>query len=58
VFAGIALQGATLRPDEDTDRDLYGHAIDRAAALNGQIPTPPAAAELIKTLTRYSGTAK
>jgi lipid-binding SYLF domain-containing protein len=58
VFAGIALQGATLRPDEDTDRDLYGHAIDRAAALNGQIPTPPAAAELIRTLTRYSGTGK
>lgn len=58
VFAGIALQGATLRPDEDTDRDLYGHAIDRAAVLNGQIPTPPAAAESIRTLTRYSGVGK
>jgi lipid-binding SYLF domain-containing protein len=58
VFAGIALQGATLRPDQDTDRDMYGHEIDRAAALNGQIPTPPAAVELIRTLTRYSGTGK
>lgn len=58
VFAGIALQGATLRPDEDTDRDMYGHGIDRAAALNGQIPTPPAASELVRTLTRYSGVGK
>src|ERR1700677_5107692 len=25
LFAGISLEGATLRPDEDADRELYGH---------------------------------
>src|ERR1700733_8674067 len=25
LFAGISLEGATLRPDGDTDRQLYGH---------------------------------
>src|ERR1035438_3668890 len=24
LFAGVSLEGATLRPDEDTNRDLYG----------------------------------
>jgi lipid-binding SYLF domain-containing protein len=58
VFAGIALQGATLRPDEDTDKDLYGHEIDRRAVLNGKVPPPPQALELVQTLTRYSGVGK
>jgi lipid-binding SYLF domain-containing protein len=55
VFAGIALQGATLRADSDTDKDLYGKEVNRADVLNGQVDTPPAAAELISTLNRYSG---
>jgi len=55
VFAGIALQGATLRADSDTDRDLYGKDIDRADVLNGKVDTPPAAASLVSVLTRYSG---
>lgn len=55
VFAGIALQGATLRADSDTDRDLYGKDIDRADVLNGKVDTPPAAAALVSVLTRYSG---
>lgn len=55
VFAGVALQGATLRADSDTDADMYGHAIDRKAALNGQVPVPASARPLIETLTRYSG---
>lgn len=58
VFAGIALQGATLRPDEDVDKDMYGKAIDRKAALNGQVPPPAAAKPLLDTLTRYSGVGK
>ena len=53
MFAGVALQGATLRSDSDTDADMYGHAIDRKAALNGQVPVPAAAPPLIETLTRY-----
>jgi SH3 domain-containing YSC84-like protein 1 len=58
VFAGIALQGATLRADNDTDKDLYGKSVDRADVLNGRIAVPPPAAVLISTLTRYSGVGK
>jgi lipid-binding SYLF domain-containing protein len=55
VFAGLALQGATLRADSDTDKDLYGKEVDRADVLNGKVETPAAAEALISTLTRYSG---
>ena len=58
VFAGIALQGATLRADSDTDRALYGKELNRADALNGKVDTPPAAAVLLSTLSRYSGVGK
>lgn len=55
IFAGISLQGATLRADSDTDHDLYGRDINRADALNGLIEAPKPAEELIATMTRYSG---
>jgi lipid-binding SYLF domain-containing protein len=58
VFAGIALQGATLRADSDTDRDLYGKEVNRADVLNGKVDAPPPAAVLVNTLTRYSGVGK
>lgn len=58
VFAGIALQGATLRADNDTDKDLYGKSVDRADVLNGRVAVPPPAAVLISTLSRYSGVGK
>jgi lipid-binding SYLF domain-containing protein len=55
VFAGIALQGATLRADSDTDEALYGKVVNREDVLNGKVDTPPAAAALISTLNRFSG---
>ncbi len=58
VFAGIALQGATLRADSDTDAGLYGKSVNRQDVLNGKIPVPAVAADLISTLTRYSGVGK
>jgi lipid-binding SYLF domain-containing protein len=55
VFAGIALQGATLRADSDTDADVYHHEVNRKAVLNGEVPVPAEARPFIDTLTRYSG---
>jgi lipid-binding SYLF domain-containing protein len=57
AFVGIALQGATLRADSDTDKDLYGKEVNRADVLNGKVDTPPPAVVLVNTLTRYSGVA-
>ena len=54
LFAGLALQGATLRPDGDADRRLYGHDISNAEILTGNTPTPPEAAKLEALLNRNS----
>ena len=35
VFAGISLQGATLRQDDDADAELYGHKISNREILTG-----------------------
>jgi len=43
VFAGIALSGATLRPDGGTNRTLYGRDASNREILTGDFPTPVAA---------------
>lgn len=57
VFGGISLQGSTLRPDRDVDMAIYGKEVDPKAVLQGKIPTPAAAKELIALLNKYSGRA-
>lgn len=54
VFAGISLQGATLRPDEDWNRDLYSSPLTNKEIVMGNTPAPPAAASLIAALDKYS----
>ena len=55
VFAGIALQGATLRPDKDADEELYGAGKENKAIVMGDTPPPAAAAPLMSELNKYSG---
>jgi len=54
VFAGIALKGATLRPDMDDNRELYGQRLNTREVLHSSMATPPAAQPLISELDRYS----
>ena len=54
VFAGISLQGATLRQDLGDNRDLYGRTLENKEIINNQIPAPAAAKPLIDLLNRYS----
>jgi len=55
VFAGISLQGATLRPDKDTNKELYGSALtNQEIVLGGKAKVPAAAADLRAHLSRYS----
>ena len=54
LFAGISLQGATLRPDSDSNVELYGHPITNKEILTGSIPAPPAAAKLESLLNKNS----
>jgi len=54
LFAGISLQGATLRPDEEANRELYGHDVENSAILKGSETAPAAAAKLETLLNRNS----
>lgn len=55
LFAGISLEGSTLRPDNDANERIYGRKIDaKDVALKGAVPVPAAAKMLISTLNQRS----
>jgi SH3 domain-containing YSC84-like protein 1 len=54
LFAGISIDGATLRPARTADRNLYGHDIATTDILRGGVPPPDAARALLDLLTSYS----
>jgi SH3 domain-containing YSC84-like protein 1 len=54
VFAGISLEGATLRPDEETNRELYGRDVTNREILTGDFKTPAVAARFERALNRDS----
>ncbi|MBZ5675638.1 MAG: lipid-binding SYLF domain-containing protein [Acidobacteriia bacterium] len=54
VFAGVSLQGATLRQDEDVNKELYGKKIDNRNIVDSGIAPPHAAEHLLSLLNRYS----
>jgi SH3 domain-containing YSC84-like protein 1 len=57
LFAGLSLEGATLRPDGGENRKLYGRDIKNKEILEAGVQTPPAARPFVSTLDRYSGAA-
>jgi lipid-binding SYLF domain-containing protein len=54
LFAGISLQGATLRPDGSTNKELYGHDSTNREILTGDFKTPTAAGKFERALHRES----
>jgi lipid-binding SYLF domain-containing protein len=54
LFAGISLEGATLRPDEDTNRELYSRNATNREILTGDVKTPASAETFERRLTRES----
>jgi lipid-binding SYLF domain-containing protein len=54
LFAGISLEGATLRPDEETNRELYGRDATNREILTGDFKTPAAAGKFEGALNRDS----
>ena len=54
LFAGISLSGATLRPDGDTNKELYGHDATNREILTGDFKTPAAAKRFERALHRDS----
>jgi lipid-binding SYLF domain-containing protein len=54
VFAGLALEGATLRQDLDDNQALYGRKLENREIVTTSVHTPKAAARLIGLLNKYS----
>ncbi len=54
LFAGVSLEGATLRPDDDVNKDLYGKEMSNKDIVMGTMKAPPAAANLLAELNRLS----
>jgi lipid-binding SYLF domain-containing protein len=53
LFAGIALTGATLRPDNDNNEELYGRKI-RAREIVDSAKPPAETSKLLAVLNRHS----
>ena len=54
LFAGVALEGATLRQDLDDNATLYGKKLENHDIVTNGVGAPKAAARLIALLNRYS----
>src|ERR1035437_6976882 len=55
LFAGISLEGSTLRPDNDGNVRLYGQGVSgKEIVINSKIRPPASARMLISTLNKKS----
>lgn len=55
VFAGLSLEGATLRPDKDENAKLYGREVSQADILSGSVARVPETAALMRQIQLFSG---
>ena len=54
LFAGVALEGATLRQDLDDNQQIYGKGLTNRQILTTHVHTTEAGARLIGMLDKYS----
>jgi len=54
LFAGISLDGSTLRADGDGDTLVYGREIDTKSIITGTVPAPAPARAFIDLLNKQS----
>ena len=55
LFAGISLEGSTLRPDDDATADVYGRKFTaRQIVIDGEARVPPSGRLLVSVLQKYS----
>jgi SH3 domain-containing YSC84-like protein 1 len=54
LFAGVSLDGATLRPDDDANTDMYGRKMSNKDVVMGTMKPPSAADRLIAELSKHS----
>ena len=55
LFAGLTLNGAVIKQDEDATRELYGRMVDFKSILTGSVPTPQAAEPFVAAVRKAVG---
>src|ERR1700720_2174354 len=50
AFAGLTLEGASIRQDNDSRDAIYGHDVTTRALLLGQVPVPEAARPFLREI--------
>jgi lipid-binding SYLF domain-containing protein len=54
IFAGVALEGATLRQDQDDNERLYGKKLENRQIVTSGMRVPKSGMRLITMLNKYS----
>jgi lipid-binding SYLF domain-containing protein len=54
LFAGVSLDGATLRPDDDANKDMYGRTMSNRDIVLTNLQAPSTAARFIAELNKRS----
>ena len=55
LFAGISLEGSTVRPDNDANEKIYDKKVAAESIIfKGAVPVPPSAQKLVSYLNRKS----
>ena len=55
LFAGISLEGSTLRPDNNANEKLYGRKVSAKEIIrDGAVPVPPSGQKMISVLNTKS----
>jgi len=54
IFAGVSLEGATLRPDNKDNKAIYGKAVTPKEILDGKVAAPASTKVLTAALMKYS----
>ena len=54
IFAGVSLEGSTLRPDNGDNREMYGRDVTQREILSGAVGRPAVARPIYGELNRYA----
>ncbi|HZZ17205.1 MAG TPA: lipid-binding SYLF domain-containing protein [Candidatus Sulfotelmatobacter sp.] len=54
LFAGVSLNGATVKQDKDSTREFYGRMVPFKTSLTGEIAAPAEAHEFLSSLAQWA----
>lgn len=54
IFAGVSLNGAVIKQDKDSTREVYGRMVPFRTSLTGEVEAPAAANTFLTTLAKWA----